>query len=201
MGLRELAEKPIFKYLLKAGLHPDILAGLKQGYVQVPDDWVRSGFERILGSEPGISLNKCTCDTDGVHVELLVVHRRARLKLPLRLIISDIAIDSRQQVLTLNWEHQKAIGENFWGKVLSFAANGAIKRRIDESLTSADLVTRFDVGRNGRWCVLDLSGIRQLQPLRKKVPLVHLCALDLFSISTVEHIGGGIKFKLSVPLQ
>jgi hypothetical protein len=193
MPLRDLIEKPIYRYLVEIGLQPDFIAGLKKGNLLIPADLLCLEVEKAIASEKGVSLKRCEFNPDGIQIEMSIVRYRIRLRVPLKLELFGSVIDGQHQIIEFKFVNQKLTGENLLGKIASAVVSGFITRKLNEKISKIALVTESEFDHKGGRCVIDLSSLKQIQILKKKIPIVRLSVLDVFTIKSVEHVAGGIR--------
>ncbi len=193
MGLRDLIEKPICRYLLEIGFQPDFIADLKRGCLLIPAEMVRPEIEKAIAAEKGVGLTKCEFSPDGVQLELSLVRYGMRLRVPVKFRLTGSVIDGRQQTVEFEFVNGKAIGENLLGKIAAAAAGRLIARKLNEKISTIDLVTESEIDHKCGRCVVDLGSLKQIQLLKRRIPILQLSVLDVFSIRSVEHVTNGIR--------
>ena len=194
--LKEKAKKiALGNYLVDAGLSPEFVDSLKEGFFFIAEDKLRFQIQSAIASEEGVDIKRCAFGADSIQLEIGVKRFRAQLVLPLQIQLSRIAVNGQEQIIEFNFVNGKSRGDNWLGKVAATLADGFLSRSLAEKIVQSSLVIASQVEHNCGQCVIDLGSIEQLQPYKKKLPVIGLKALDVLSINKVEHVDGGIRVK------
>jgi hypothetical protein len=195
-SIKEQAKKiALDRYLAEAGFSAEFIENLKKGYLFIPQDQLRSQIERAIGMQDGVTLKDCSFSPEGIQLELQVHRFHARLALPLKLQLTAIAINSQEQVVAFNFVNGRSKGENWVGKVAAAVADRFIAGKLNDQIVKSGRMIESQADHRCGRCVLDLGSIEQLQPFKKKIPILGLMVLDVLSIHVVEHVANGIRLK------
>ncbi len=193
MALRDLVEKPVYRYLMDIGLQPDFIAELKKGSLLIPAGLLRPQLEKAVAAEKGVTLARSDFNADGVRLELALARYGVRLNMRLRVEVSETCIDSRRQTIEVRIQNEQTRGANLAGKIASLVAGGWIQRMLLVRISKNGRVAQAQFDRTCGRFLVDLEGLPQIQRLTKKIPLVGLSVLDFFSVRKIEHVTDGLR--------
>lgn len=181
-------------------LSRDFLEAIKKGSFFIPDSVILPNIEEGVSKEAGATLNACDFKDTGIHLEIQVKRYGAEIKFPLKVEISKFTINSKKQIIQFIYIQKDPIGQNMWGKIITFLVGGILSNVLNDKIEQNDLVIDSKHGKDGRTVLVDLGGIKEVQALQKKVPSINLSVLDVLTIDRAEHVDRGISLfgKLAI---
>ena len=184
------------KALLDKVLDSDFIKQLQQEQnILVPRQVIHHQMNKAISGQEGVEMQNCEFSSDGIRLSLEADRAGAEIAFPIDFNVSEVAINGKEQRLDLETHYDKPVGQNIIGKIAIAIGTSLLYRMLSKKIAESDFINESNIKHNDGHVRLDLSELPKLQPLKKKVPILNWCALDLISIYDYEHVAEGIKFK------
>ena len=171
----------------------EFFRGLKKGCIYIPDSLLHDLIKKAVDDEDGVILKESIFTESGIKIILQVNRSAVDILVTLNIKATKISFNSNEQIIELYISNDKLIGNNIIGKIASAFAGGLITNLINGKILDSPLISKKECSKGGIHCVADFSQEEQIHKLNKKLPLLNICALDIFNINNIKHVNDGLQ--------
>lgn len=187
---------PMKKALLAAGLSPEFWSAIKRGRLHIPEKTLRPFIEDALAAEDGARLTQCTFKDDGISLAIRVKKAGSRITLPLKITLDQVSVSRDAQMLEAGFAWDKPVGDNVLGRLAAAVAKGLIFRMAAGRMGGNPDASVLETNREGGRVRVDLSGLKPIRKLSRKLPVFDTSVLDLVTVQGAQHVKYGVELKL-----
>ena len=184
------------KALLAAGLSPEFWSAIKRGRLHIPEETVRPFIEEALANEDNARLTHCTFKDEGITLAIRVKKAGSRFTLPLTVTLDQVSVSGDAQLLEAGFAWDKPVGDNLLGRLAAAVAKGLIFKMAAGRMGGNPDARVLETDRGGGRVRVDLSGLKPIRKLSRKLPVINTSVLDLVTVEGAQHVENGVELKL-----
>ncbi len=184
--------------LIAAGISPEFITSVKQGYVLVPEQVIRLAIKNEIEKEKGVALDSLSCSSGGIRIDIRVQKGGVDLTVQMSVKLTRIVLNGQKQEVEFSIKTNNPVSNNLCGRLVSAVGGTFLSGIISKKISNNQLVATSNIVQGCGDATLDISTLEQLQPLMKTIPFLNKSALDMISFQEIEHIDEGIRVKAGI---